>query len=96
MRTENSLSIKAILSEMVRELRLGTKLNEARIQEKWSQIVGNSIANHTEKIELRQQTLVLYIASSSLKQELLFSKEKIITLVNDALKEKCIKEILIY
>ena len=66
-----------------------------KIDEVWEKIMGKTIARYTEKIEIHGQTLYITTHVAPLKQELLYKKERIMELVNEALGEKLIKEVVI-
>lgn len=96
MRRKNDVSIKDALEEMVSELKLKPRLNEWRIKDNWRKLMGEMIANRTTGISLRGGKLYLKVDSAALKNELTYSREKIIQIFNDELGEKAIKEVLIY
>ena len=68
---------------------------EVRIRACWKKLMGNGIAVHTTKIELRNKKLYLTFDSAALKQELTYSKSKVIELMNKDLEENAIEEIII-
>lgn len=91
----NQVSIKEALSALVDHYRLQSKLNEAKLQKSWSNMMGVSIAKHTEELRLRKGKLYVRINSAALKQELSFGKEKIKKLLNEELGQEAIQEVVI-
>jgi hypothetical protein len=65
-----------------------------KIAENWQQIAGNTIYNHTERIDVRLPKIFLKINNSSLKEMLYHDSKLLIDNVNDFLSEKCVKEII--
>jgi predicted nucleic acid-binding Zn ribbon protein len=88
-------SIGDALKQFLNQSRLKGSIMALKIDETWEKIMGKTIARYTEKIEIHGQTLYITTHVAPLKQELLYKKERIIELVNEALGEKLIKEVII-
>ncbi len=71
------------------------RLTEVRIQENWEKLMGKTIARYTQSIQLIDHTLIVTTTVAPLKQELTYSKDKIIKLVNEMLGENIVKEVMI-
>jgi hypothetical protein len=66
-----------------------------QIKEAWEKIMGKTIANYTDKIEIINSTLFIYTSVAPLKNELIYQKPKIIERVNEALGERVISEVVV-
>ena len=66
-----------------------------QIEDAWEKIMGKTIANYTDKIQIINSTLFISTSVAPLKSELNYQKEKIIQRVNEALGEKVIHEVVI-
>ena len=88
-------SIGDALRQFLNKSRLKGSIMALKIDEAWEKIMGKTIARYTEKIEIHGQTLYITTHVAPLKQELLYKKERIIELVNEAIGEKLIKEVVI-
>ncbi|MBL4577807.1 MAG: DUF721 domain-containing protein [Flavobacteriales bacterium] len=84
-------SIKAFLKAN----NLEEKLMEVRIKACWEKLMGNGITQHTTSIVLRNGKLYLTFDSAALKQELTYSKSKVIEMMNKDLGEEAVNEIII-
>lgn len=71
------------------------RLTEVRIQENWEQMMGKTISRYTEGIQLIDGKLMITTTVAPLKQELNYSKDKIIKLVNEMLGERIVREVII-
>lgn len=71
------------------------RLTEVRIQENWEQIMGKTIARYTQSIQLIDGKLIVTTTVAPLKQELTYSKDKIIKVVNEMLGESIVKDVMI-
>ena len=88
-------SLGEAIKQFLNRSRLKGSIVALQIDEIWEKIMGKTIARYTDKIEIHGQTLYIKTSVAPLKQELLYKKDKIIELVNEALEEKLIKEVVI-
>ncbi|MEO9022044.1 MAG: DUF721 domain-containing protein [Ginsengibacter sp.] len=89
------ISIGDALKEFLKKSKLKSGVQALQIQEVWEKIMGKTIANYTDKIEIIHSTLFISTSVAPLKNELIYQKAKIIERVNEALGEKVIKEVVI-
>ena len=88
-------SIGDALREFMNKSRMKPRLTEVRIQENWEKLMGKTIARYTQSVQLIDHTLIVTTTVAPLKQELTYSKDKIIKLVNEMLGESIVKEVMI-
>lgn len=74
---------------------LKPRLDAIRIEEKWEQLMGKTIAKYTGSLQLVNKKLIITTTAAPLKQELSYSREKIIRLINEAFGEEIVKEVII-
>ncbi|TDH29161.1 DUF721 domain-containing protein [Segetibacter sp. 3557_3] len=91
----SEISLGDAIKLFLRKSRLKTGIQALQIEEVWAQLMGKTIAKYTDKIQIINQTLFIKTHVGSLKQELVYQKDKIIERVNEALGEKVIKEVVI-
>ena len=88
-------SMQDAIQEFLKKSRLKGDIQALQIEDVWEKIMGKTIAKYTDKIHIVNHTLFISTTVAPLKNELLYQKEKIIELVNEALGEKVIKEVVI-
>ena len=88
-------SLGEAMRQFLKQSRIQGSIQALQIEEVWEQIMGKTIARYTDKIQIHGQTLYIQTSVAPLKHELNFQKEKIIQRVNDALKEKVIRDVVI-
>ena len=93
---KNERPINEVLKEFLNTGKLREKYLAVRIQEAWSKQMGPAIDKYTGNISFKRGILSIQIISAPLKEELSYGKHKIITLLNDYLKEEVIKDIRIF
>ncbi|MDX5321619.1 MAG: DUF721 domain-containing protein [Bacteroidota bacterium] len=72
-----------VLEDLLHTYRLKSKVNEVNLVREWENVVGPLIAKKTEKILLKDGVLHITINSAPLKQELSYSKDQIMQLIEE-------------
>jgi len=88
-------SLGDAMKKFLNQSQLKGSIQALQIEEVWEQIMGKTVARYTDKIQIHGQTLYINTTVAPLRQELLYQKDKIIARVNEALGEKCIKDVVI-
>ncbi|HLY70363.1 MAG TPA: DUF721 domain-containing protein [Puia sp.] len=88
-------SLADAMKQFLNQSKLKSPIQALQIEDVWEKIMGKTIAKYTDKIQIIGNTLFIHTSVASLKQELLYQKEKIIQRVNEALAEKVVKELVI-
>ena len=91
----NETTLKDALKAMIEHYRLKGKLNQNRIKSLWGELMGPSIAGYTKDIKIYKNKLYLTIESAPLRQELSYGREKIKKMLNEALGEEYIEDVII-
>ncbi|MDB5228952.1 MAG: RNA-binding protein [Bacteroidota bacterium] len=94
-RNSRFVSLKVVLDNMIREMRIGGKMDEMKVRKYWHELMGSYITNHTTRIYYKSGKLFVYLESSALKQELFMARAKIIANLNERLQENLIQELII-
>ena len=92
--SSNEQPIKDAIGEFLKVSRLSGKLAEQKIIDGWERLMGKMIAKHTKQISIYDKKLFLHLDSAPLKQELFYSREKLVKMLNDEAGEEVIKEIV--
>ena len=93
-RKSNEQSLGEVIRELLSSYRLEGKLNQARIIEAWPEVTGKMITNHTKDIYFKGSKLFVKIDSPALKNELSYSKGKIIEELNKVVGEEIVADII--
>lgn len=97
MGRHNDKSIKEVLGEFIQaNKRVSKGYHTAQIEEIWKEQMGPIISGYTQKIYFNDGILRVYLTSAPLKKELLMGKNKIIQIINEAVKEELITQVEIY
>jgi predicted nucleic acid-binding Zn ribbon protein len=77
LRRKEQTSNSAI-KNLLKALGMEEKLLILEMKEKWRNIMGSPIANHTQRIFIDNETLYIQLDSSALRHELNYSQNKIL------------------
>lgn len=88
-------SLQEAMQQFLTKSRLKNGIQAVRIESLWEEMMGKTIAKYTDKIEIINTTLFVSTQIASLKNELVYQKEKIIERVNEAMGETVIREVVI-
>ncbi|MBD2713502.1 DUF721 domain-containing protein [Microvirga sp. STR05] len=83
-------SIKALL----KAYRLQGKLNEVTVVANWEQVMGKAVALKTKEIYVSNGKLFVRLTSAPLKHELVMAKTRVLELINAAVGETVVKEVV--
>lgn len=90
---ENSL--EHVLKEFIIENKLQKGMNEVLVKQAWQNLMGNGVNTYTDEIMLKNNTLYVKLSSAVLREELNFGKQKIISLLNEELKEEIVTQLIL-
>ncbi|GFZ87645.1 hypothetical protein GCM10011531_18940 [Aquaticitalea lipolytica] len=94
-RNNDHLPISDIIKDFVDTNRLQTGLDKVNVQDAWAQMMGNGVNNYTTAVQLERDTLYVQLSSSVLREELSYGKDKIITMLNEAIGKEVIKKLVL-
>ena len=95
MRQSNDLSLKDALKLMINNSRMKPGLYQNRIEKIWREKMGTTIAQSTADVKLRGKKLYLVINSAPVKNELSYSRDKIVKMINAHLGEEFLEDVII-
>tara|TARA_R110002073_G_scaffold139232_2_gene289352 strand:- start:128924 stop:129220 length:297 start_codon:yes stop_codon:yes gene_type:complete len=92
-RTNEFISIKEALKEMLQENKLQHGMDQLAVKEAWKAVMGNGVYSYTTEVVLKKNVLIIELCSSTLREELSYGKEKIITMMNENLQKAVINKV---
>lgn len=81
-RDQNEESLGGVIDRLLKAYGLEDGYYAAAVITHWEKLMGPAIARRTKEIKLDKGTLTIFIESASLRQELSFAKEKIVSKIN--------------
>lgn len=93
---KNEYTIDELLKVIYDHYDMSDQVSEVAIRNAYNEIAGTLIVQLTRKVEFKEGTLTLTVASAALKQELAYHKEGIKTKINAKIGEEKVKKIVIH
>lgn len=95
MKRKNTEHIRSVIKTFLKENpEVQERIAEVNLLEKWSELLGASIARYTENLYIRNRTLYVRLSSSILKNELSMSRERLVKSLNDSVGKEVIDSIV--
>ena len=90
---KNPVSVKNVIDKILLNKKLNNGLLELRIKDAWKNVMGKNVNTYTTNIKLNKEIIFVKLSSAPLKNELIYTAEKIVKLLNNELGQEKIKEI---
>ncbi|MBE85989.1 MAG: hypothetical protein CMC64_02915 [Flavobacteriaceae bacterium] len=88
-------SIKSILENFVDQDKISDGIFNVKIKQAWEKAVEKKILDYTKSIYIKRDVLFIEVSNPILKQEILYSRQKVIDLINDDLGKEIVKKIVL-
>ena len=87
--------IKNIIESFVEQDSISHGIFNIKIQKAWENAVEKKILDYTKEIYVKGDILYIKVSNPILKQEILYSRQKVINLINEELEKDLIKKIVL-
>lgn len=77
--------LKDLIPQMLQENKLKKGMDQIYVKEAWTEVMGQGVANYTESVSLKNQTIFVKLNSAALREELQYGQDKIVKMMNEAL-----------
>ena len=92
-RKENEENLGDVITRLLKAYGLEEGYYAAAIVTHWEKMMGPAVARRTQSIKIQKGVLIVKIESAALRQELSYSKDKIMTTINKELGLRIIKSV---
>ena len=75
-------SIDELLNRTLRQEGLETPLLQKRLMDSWAEVVGEFVANYTESMYIRNQTLYVHLTNPAMRADLSMMRREIVNKLN--------------
>lgn len=93
MERRQSETLDAVLMRFMRDAGLEGPLNEYRLLQAWSDVVGELVAKQTTELYIRNQTLHVHLASPAMRSNLMMERSRLVAMLNQKVKADVITSI---
>ena len=88
-------SIKSIIENFIDQDKISNGIFNVKIKQAWEKAVEKKIFDYTREIYVKKDVLFIKVSNPILKQEILYSRQKVIDLINEDLDKELIKKIVL-
>jgi len=92
-RNNEFVSINELMQEVLKKNKLQKGIDIVEVKEAWRSVMGSGVSSYTEELVFKNNTLIVKLSSSVLREELSYGKEKMVKLLNEKLRKVLIKSI---
>jgi len=92
-RNNQHIELSEALKMFIEEHKLQKGIDRIRVREAWKNVMGQGVNSYTTAIGLQNDVLMVSLSSSVLREELSYGKEKIISMINEALGKELVREL---
>ena len=92
-RKENEENLGDVITRLLKAYGLEEGYYAAAIVTHWENLMGPAVARRTQSIKIQKGVLIVKIESAALRQELSYSKDKIMSTINKELGLRIIKSV---
>lgn len=93
MSDKNESTIGEAIDRLLKAYRLEGKMKSYDVYEAWRNTLGEAVSKRTEKLVLKDKTLIVYMNSSVMRNELSQAETHIITMLNEKVGAKLVEKI---
>ena len=94
MRRNNAEHIGDVIRFFLRQQGLESPLNEYRLVQAWSDVVGPAMSRYTSNLYIKNQILYVHLTSSVLRQELMMGRDLLVRNLNQQVGAQVIVNII--
>lgn len=91
---QNDIQLGDAIKELLETYQLNVKLDEMKVIEGWEKTLGNVINKHTLQIRVINRKVMVKLDSAALKNELMYSKSKLVASLNAYVGKEIIDDII--
>jgi predicted nucleic acid-binding Zn ribbon protein len=95
MPRSNDQSLGDAIRQFLHSYHLEDKLNETKVIQSWGKIVGPMVEKHTSGLYIRNRILFVTVDSAALRQELSYSRSKLVIALNEEVKTNVLDDIVL-
>ena len=88
-------SVREILYSFFKQKQISQGVFNSKVSIAWKKTAGKQFSKYTKDIYLRKNTLYIKVSNPILRDEISYSKNKIIELINSELKQDIIEKIVL-
>lgn len=95
VRKDNTMNMKEAIDQLLKTYRLEKKFDNAKVIEAFYAVAGDMIVKHTTSVKMKDVTLFVSVDNAALRNELLYSREQLMFIVNEKVGKDVVERVVI-
>lgn len=95
MKKTNAENLGGVILQYLRETGLETPLNEHRLIQAWSPVLGLSVSRYTKELRIYNQVLFVTVSSAAMRNELMMRRTELVSRLNSQVGAQVITQIVL-
>ena len=95
MKKHDAQPVGLLVRQFLRQECLEGPLNEHRMIDAWSEVMGPTISSYTRDLSIRNQVLYVHLSSAALRQELLMERKRLVQRLNEHVGAQVITDVVL-
>lgn len=95
MKKTNTENLGGVILQYLRETGLETPLNEHRLIQAWSTVLGPVVARYTKELRIYNQVLFVSVSSAAMRNELMMRRTELVSRLNSQVGAQVITQIVL-
>lgn len=87
--------MKQAIDQLLKAYHLEKKFDNAKVIEAYYAVAGEIIVRHTTSVKMKDVTLFIAVDNAALRNELLYSREQLMFLVNEKVGKDVVERVVI-
>ncbi len=93
-RKKETTPLKEVFEELLQAYKIKDRFNERKVISAWGELMGQSIASRTSRMDIRDKKLYVKLTSGPIKKELMMNKSKVLQLIADRFGAGTIEDVI--
>ena len=94
MSYKNEKSLKEVLDNLIQKQNWKGGIEKAGVEDAWRALMGKAVQTRTQSVYFNDGRLFVKLTSTTLKQELFYSKDTILSRLNETLGQNLVDEVV--
>lgn len=95
MKKTDAENVGGVILQYLRETGLETPLNEHRLIQAWSTVLGQAVSRYTKELRIYNQVLFVTVSSAAMRNELMMRRTELVARLNAEVGAQVITQIVL-
>ncbi|PLW95861.1 MAG: hypothetical protein C0593_13070 [Marinilabiliales bacterium] len=94
VRKDNTYSMKEAISLLLKTYRIEGEVERSKVISAYYDVAGELIVKHTLSVKMKNDTLFVAVDNAALRNELVYSREQLLFLINEKVGKEIVRNVV--